>query len=272
MSFGASDPRPKNQQGPTLADRSLQQNVESLHQGMNQTLGGDFSRLGQDFRDIPSDFNRALGMLMGGESWQDKSDRWAGDYKTGLGKVGQFAGDTKDELQSALSTSLFGRMLGMKPAGAATPKPGQTTPTTTSTPTTPTQQQDPNALALQMFFTSVIAPYLNQISGQMQQSGQNYGQALQGVQGQLNPAIRQYFNPAARQAQVQTYANALAGAAAAGPEYDRLLGGINEAADAQRFLAYQEMQNRSQTNQAGAADAFIQAFLGTAEEGKEEKK
>lgn len=129
------------------------------------------------------------------------------------------------------------------------------------------QQQppfDPNALALQMFFTSTIAPYLNQLSLNMQQSGEAYGQAMQQIQPNLNPAIQQYFNPAQRQAQVTQYANAMAGSAAAAPQLDQLMSAIGSAADMQRFLAYQEMQTQAK----GSQDAFSKLLMDALGEAK----
>lgn len=144
---------------------------------------------------------------------------------------------------------------------ASIPAAGADTPATSPAPAS-----DPNALALQMFFTSTIAPYLNQLAGQMKESGANYATALEGVQGQLNPAVRPYFNPAARQAQVNQQANAMAATAVAAPQLDQLLSSINQAAEMQRFLAYQQMQNQATGNSLGQLGDIVNALQGGKQE------
>lgn len=219
---------------------SLQQNVESLHGKFNEVLSGDTSSLVQDFKDIPGDVGGFFSKVLGG------------------------AGDVAGDVGGALYRHFFpllnqGKKKGGGAGGASAQGQGQTQPQTQPQPQTPA---DPNALALQMFFTSTIAPYLNALSQNMTNAGSAYSQALQQVQPRLNPAIQPYFNPATRQAQVNQYANALASSAVAAPQLDQLMSAINEAANMQRFMAYQQMQNRANSQSGGLLAGLLGAAQG----------
>lgn len=123
-------------------------------------------------------------------------------------------------------------------------------------------QQDPNALAMQMFFTQTIAPYLDQIRQSMGENANLTENAYASILPQINPNLRPYFNPQRQGAQVRTLADALAASTAAAPSLDQLMGQISAAQEAQRYAAYQAMKAQS----GQAAGSLISSLLGAGED------
>jgi hypothetical protein len=198
------------------------------------------SPLVEDFKDIPSDVGGFFSKILGG------------------------AGDVAGDVGGALYRHFFPLLnQDKKKGGGKVESAGTGAGAGVGAGVAPSQTQpDPNALALQMFFTSTIAPYLNALSQNMTNTGSAYSQALQQVQPRLNSAIQPYFNPATRQAQVNQYANALASSAVAAPQLDQLMSAINEAANMQRFMAYQQMQNRANSQSGGLLAGLLGAAQG----------
>lgn len=117
---------------------------------------------------------------------------------------------------------------------------------------------DPNALAMQMFFTNTIAPYLNQLRTSMGRNAESIGTAFADIRKDINPALRPFFNQERVQAQTAGLADALAASVAAGPSYDQLLAQIAAAQEAQKYAAYQAMKAQS----GQAAGGLIGQLLG----------
>lgn len=141
---------------------------------------------------------------------------------------------------------------------------------------------DQNALAMQMFFTQTIAPYLDQIRASMGENAKLTENAYADILPNVNKSLQPYFNPQRQGAQVRTLADALAASTAAAPSLDQLMGQIAAAQEAQKYAAYQAMKAQSgqaaggligQLLGAGAEDDGLAALLGEglASEAKKKK-
>lgn len=119
---------------------------------------------------------------------------------------------------------------------------------------------DPNALALQMFFTQTIAPYLDSLRQSMSHNADMSAAAMQHVLPQINPALQPFFQPQQMVANTRTLADALAATTAAAPSYDQLISQISAAQDAQRYAAYQAMKSQA----ASGAGSLLGSLLGAA--------